>query len=154
MASHKIRNTVIVEEYLKNKNKYGKTLIFALTQTHAKTLCKKLRENGINCDYAITERKDSLDVIQRFKENADIDVLVNVNMMIEGSNVPDVQTVFLTRPTNSRSVLEQMIGRALRGKKTKSKNAEGTEIAYVVAFHDFWDSYISFLSPEVIINPT
>ena len=153
MASHKIRNTVIMEEYLKNKHKYGKTLIFALTQTHAKTLCKKLRENGINCDYAITDRDDSLQVIQRFKENAGIDVLVNVNMMIEGSDVPDVQTVFLTRPTNSKSVLEQMIGRALRGKKTKSKNAEGTETAYVVAVHDFWDSYISFLDPLGIINP-
>ena len=148
-----VRNATIVEEYLKNKHKYGKTLIFALTQTHAKTLCKKLRENGINCDYAITDRDDSLQVIQRFKENAGIDVLVNVNMMIEGSDVPDVQTVFLTRPTNSKSVLEQMIGRALRGKKAKSRNAEGTETAYVVAFHDFWDSYISFLDPLGIINP-
>lgn len=152
MSRHKVRNATIVEEFLNNKEKFGKTLIFALNQSHAKNLCKKLRENGIKCDYAISQRKDSQYVIQRFKENDDIDVLINVNMLIEGSDVPDIQTVFITRPTNSKSVMAQMIGRALRGKNAKSKNATGTETAYIVAFHDIWDSYISFLDPNDIIN--
>ena len=45
-----------------------------------------------------------------------------------------------------------MIGRALRGKNAKSKNAHGTETAYVVTFHDIWDSYMSFLDPEDIFS--
>ncbi len=156
MANNKVRNTTIVDEYVANKEKYGKTIIFALTQSHAKRLCKLLQDEHITCDYVTSNRNKKQnvcqEVIRRFKENDGIDVLVNVNMLIEGSDVPDVQTVFITRPCNSKTVLAQMIGRALRGKNAKSKNAHGTETAYVVTFHDIWDSYMSFLDPENVFS--
>lgn len=158
MANNKVRNKKVVDEYVANKEKYGKTIIFALTQSHAKNLCKLLQNEHITCDYVTSNRNRNKkqnvcqDIIRRFKENDGIDVLVNVNMLIEGSDVPDVQTVFITRPCNSKTVLAQMIGRALRGKNAKSKNAHGTETAYVVTFHDIWDSYMSFLDPEDIFS--
>ena len=42
-------------------------------------------------------------------------------MLTEGTDVPDVDTVFLTRQTTSKILLTQMIGRALRGPKFGGK---------------------------------
>jgi superfamily II DNA or RNA helicase len=42
-------------------------------------------------------------------------VLINIKILTEGTDIPDVQTVFITRETTSDILLTQMIGRALRG---------------------------------------
>ena len=41
------RNEIIVDTYIKNKERYGKTLIFALNGIHCYTLCKDLQKAGI-----------------------------------------------------------------------------------------------------------
>lgn len=66
-------------------------------------------------------------------------------MMTEGSDVPDIQTVFLTRETNSEALLRQMIGRGLRGVK-----AGGTKEAYIVSFYDIWDRFGNFMDPAAL----
>lgn len=144
------RNTIILNQYLAHKEEYGKTIIFALDQNHAKTLYMAFKEAGVRCDYAVSERSDAQDVIRRFKgdgeidEDSKIDVLINVMMMTEGSDIPDIQTVFLTRETNSEALLNQMIGRGLRGPKAK-----GTETAYIVYFRDMWEKF-STLNPGAL----
>ncbi len=60
-------------------------------------------------------------------------------MLTEGTDVPNAQTVFLSRQTTSRILLTQMIGRALRGPKFG-----GTEKAYIVAFIDDWKQHINW----------
>ena len=42
-------------------------------------------------------------------------VLTNYNVFTEGFDVPQVDAVFITRPTFSPNVYQQMIGRGLRG---------------------------------------
>ena len=150
IAKSSARNQAILDEYLKHKAEYGKTLIFAVNQMHAETLCKEFIKAGINCDFAISDRKDAQDVIKNFKNN-DFDVLVNVQIMTEGSDVPDIKTVFLTRETNSDSLLMQMIGRSLRGER-----AGGTKTANIVAFHDEWDRFMHWMDPgelEIFADP-
>jgi len=136
-----VRNKKIVEQYLQHKERYGKTLVFALDQNHAETLYNEFRAAGVNCDFVISNKANSSETISRFKKN-EVDVLINVQILTEGSDVPDVQTVFLTRQTNSDSLLMQMIGRGLRGVK-----AGGTETAYIVAFNDVWDRFMQFMDP-------
>lgn len=135
------RNAIIVNQYLEHQKQYGKTIIFAYDQNHAETLCNEFKDAGVSCDYAISDRTDSQEVIRKFKDNQ-FDVLINVQILTEGSDVPDIQTVFLARETNSDSLLMQMIGRALRGEK-----AGGTKEAYVVAFHDTWDKFAGMMDP-------
>jgi len=65
-----------------------------------------------------------------------------VIILVEGSDVPDIQTVFLARETASDSLLMQMIGRGLRGEK-----AGGTKDVYIVAFHDTWEKFMGWISP-------
>lgn len=144
IASSSVRNKKILEQYLNNKDKYGKTIVFAVNQLHAETLCNEFREAGITCDYAVSDRRDSGDVIQRFKDN-EFKVLINVQILTEGSDVPDIQTVFLTRQTNSDSLLMQMIGRGLRGEK-----AGGTKEAHIVSFHDTWNTFAHWLDPGAL----
>jgi len=144
IAKSSARNGMIVKQYLDNRKKYGKTIIFAVNQLHAETLCDKFKEAGILCEYAVSSRSDVQEIIRKFKNN-EFDVLVNVQILTEGSDVPDIQTVFLTRETNSDSLLMQMIGRGLRGIK-----AGGTEKAYIVSFHDTWERFSYWLEPGVL----
>ena len=58
-------------------------------------------------------------------------------MLTEGTDVPEAQTVFLTRQTTSRILLTQMVGRALRGPRFG-----GTPDAYIVSFIDDWKQRI------------
>ena len=139
-----LRNKKIVDQYLKHKDEYGKTIVFAYDQDHAKTLCDVFKDAGISCDYAISNRSDAQDVIWRFKNN-EFKVLINVQILVEGSDVPDIQTVFLARETASDSLLMQMIGRGLRGEK-----AGGTKEVYIVAFHDTWEKFMGWISPGAL----
>lgn len=142
IAQSSARNGLILEQYLSHQARYGKTLIFAVNQLHAETLCEAFKQAGVSCDYAVSSRPDAQQVIQRFKDG-EFPVLINVQMMTEGSDVPDIQTVFLTRQTNSEALLMQMIGRGLRGLR-----AGGTAEAYIVAFHDTWQSFANWLDPS------
>lgn len=145
MATLSERNALIVSTYLKNKEKYGKTLIFALNATHCISLCEELQKAGVKCDYIYCAHPGNEQKIAKFK-NGELDVLVNINVMTEGSDVPDIQTVFLTRPTASKSLLMQMIGRGMRGPES-----HGTETVYLVDFHDNWGTFSNFLNLELIV---
>ncbi len=144
IARSSARNRLIVEQYLKKCEEYGKTIVFAVNQLHAETLCNEFKAMGVACDYAVSGRRDAQNVIQSFK-NSEFDVLINVQILTEGSDVPDIQTVFLTRQTNSDSLLMQMIGRGLRGEK-----AGGTKTANIVAFHDTWNTFAHWLDPGAL----
>lgn len=144
IARSSARNKLILKKYLDSKKRYGKTLIFAVNQMHAETLCNEFKAAGVSCEFAVSSRADAQSVIKDFKNNK-FDVLINVQIMTEGSDVPDIQTVFLTRETNSESLLMQMIGRGLRGSKV-----HGTEVAYIVAFHDTWDTFAYWLDPGML----
>ena len=146
MAKSNSRNKIIVKEYLENKDKYGKTLIFAINQIHCRLLKEEFVKAGINCDDIYSGKENNSEVISRFKDNK-IDVLININILTEGSDVPDIQTVFLCRPTQSEGLLLQCIGRGMRGVE-----AHGTEKLYVVDFYDQWETFNKWLNPVFFIE--
>lgn len=146
------RNDIIVDEYVRNKEKYGKTLIFALNGIHCMALNDALRAKGIKSDFVYTLNKGNYnnEIIQRFRDNSHpnhIDVLININILTEGSDIPDIQTIFLTRPTSSDALLMQMVGRGMRG-----IGAGGTETVNIVDFCDKWSDITRWLNPEIIFG--
>jgi superfamily II DNA or RNA helicase len=154
IAKNRERNYTIVDKYVNNKEKYKQTLVFALNVDNAIALNKLFQEKGIKSDYVISNVKDAITGIttnftKENKEKIDnfrsgnLEVLINVNILTEGTDVPDVQTVFLTRPTISTILMTQMIGRGLRGPK-----AGGTKDAYIVSFIDEWQDKIAWINPE------
>ena len=153
IANNKDRNHLIVNKYLINKDKYKQTIVFALNVDNAIALNALFNEVGIKSDYVISTIKDALtgvtisskdnkDKIAKFRKE-EIQVLINVNILTEGTDVPNVQSIFLARPTISSILMTQMIGRGLRGLK-----AGGTKEAYIVSFVDEWQNRISWVNPE------
>lgn len=130
------RNKLIVEQYLKHREKYGPTIVFATDTLHAQTLAEEFQKAGVErADYVDYSRKNAAEITGRY-ERGDLDVLVNVQMLTEGYDAPRTRTVFIARPTRSESLVVQMVGRALRGKR-----AGGNDVAYLVTFLDTWTQY-------------
>lgn len=146
------RNDIIVDEYVRNKKKYGKTIIFALNAIHCDSLNEAFKKKGIRSDYVYTMigNAENQRIIERFRNNDredGIDVLININILTEGSDIPDIQTVFLTRPTTSDVLLMQMVGRGMRGSA-----CGGTDTVNIVDFCDKWSSITSWLNPRFIFG--
>lgn len=155
IAKSRERNHLIVETYKRNADKYGQTIVFTVSIAHAIALAALFKKENIKADYIVSATKDigtgatighqenekKLDAYRKGK----LQVLVNVEILTEGVDLPQTKTVFLTRPTVSKTLMTQMVGRALRGVK-----AGGTDIAYAVSFIDNWD--VPFVYPETLLN--
>ena len=156
IANNKERNHLIVQKYLDNCDEYQQTIVFALNIRHAIELNAVFQKNGIKSDFIVSDVRDGVTGITRSKEDntraieayrrKELQVLINVNILTEGTDLPQTKTVFLTRPTVSMVLMTQMVGRALRGER-----AGGTKTAYIISFIDDWEDKISFESPETIL---
>lgn len=155
IGENRKRNNRIVNHYVEPEHqvKYGQTLVFALNVDNAIALNKLFKERGIASDYIVAAIRDAAtgvtispkenkEKIERFRKG-ELKVLINVNILTEGTDLPKVQTVFLTRPTISTILMTQMIGRGLRGEK-----AGGKKQVYVVSFIDDWKDKIAWVNPE------
>jgi ATP-dependent helicase IRC3 len=153
IAENDERNLIIVNKYIKEKDKYKQTIVFALNVDNAIALNALFNHGGIKSDYVVSNikdiatgvtisSKDNKNKIAKFR-NGELDVLINVNILTEGTDVPNVQSIFLARPTISSILMTQMIGRGLRGPR-----AGGTKEAYIVSFIDEWQNKVSWINPE------
>lgn len=155
LAENRDRNAFIARTYAENKERYGKTIIFADRWFQCEQLREFLEQQRIgikvgtiyshsDSDIEIADARNKSNqngnskVLEAFRNN-ELDVLINVRMLTEGTDVPNVDTVFLTRQTTSKILLTQMVGRALRGRKFG-----GTEQAYIVSFIDNWQQAINW----------
>lgn len=156
LASNSERNDFIINEYLRNVSTYGKTIIFLERWFQCLYVKNKLNDNGIKVDAIfyqndtdvktkIGQSLNNKQVIDLFRDG-ELQVLLNVKMLTEGADVPDVNTVFITRDTTSHILLQQMIGRALRGERAGGKK----DVANIVLFGDNWDKSIAWAMPEGI----
>jgi hypothetical protein len=82
------------------------------------------------------------EVLADFRKAKGPAVLVSVGMLLEGVDIPDARTAFLTRPTASRILMRQMIGRVLRGEA-----GGGEALAHVVDLRDRWTDDVDILAP-------
>lgn len=155
LAESQSRNAFIAKTYVANKERYGKTIIFAdrwfqceqlreFLEQHNKeirvgTIYSHIDADPRNADARNMRDKDeNATVLEAFRDDQ-LDVLINIRMLTEGTDVPKVNTVFLTRQTTSKILLTQMVGRALRGPAFG-----GTDQAYIVSFIDNWQPVINW----------
>jgi superfamily II DNA or RNA helicase/diadenosine tetraphosphate (Ap4A) HIT family hydrolase/HKD family nuclease len=93
----------------------SRTLAFCVSTLHADFMAQFLRDNGIaavsvHSGATSAPRAESL---QRLKDGT-IAVICAVDMFNEGVDVPELDTVMMLRPTESRIVWLQQFGRGLR----------------------------------------
>ncbi|MBD5149983.1 MAG: DEAD/DEAH box helicase family protein [Oscillibacter sp.] len=151
------RNKLIVDTYRAKQKKYGQALVFAVNVVHAIQLSVLFNKAKIKADFIVSDVKDSITgvTISRAENERKLEayrdgrlqVLINVNILTEGVDLPQTKTVFLARPTVSSILMTQMVGRALRGTA-----AGGTSEAYIVSFVDNWNEHIAWVNPESLFN--
>jgi superfamily II DNA or RNA helicase len=165
LATDAPRNDYIINEYVSHQREYGKTIIFADRWFQCVYLKEKLNDKGVKADAIYSHidadpgsaearnqrtSDDNQKILKRFRDGKGdhtLDVLINVRMLTEGVDVPDVKTVFITRQTTSSILMTQMLGRALRGKRAGGGD-DKTE-ANIVLFVDQWKRLINWASPSL-----
>jgi type I restriction enzyme, R subunit len=101
----------------------GKTLIFAATDNHADKVVNLLKQEyderygGVE-DNAIMKITGSIDnplgAIKRFKNERYPNIVVTVDLLTTGIDVPKITNLVFIRRVKSRILYEQMLGRATR----------------------------------------
>lgn len=109
------RNNTIVDSLL-GLDHDATALLFATSVENARVLAAMLSYHGVEAR-AISGNTDPVArrrYIEDFKARR-VRVLTNYNVFTEGFDVPSVDAIYITRPTFSPNVYQQMIGRGLRG---------------------------------------
>lgn len=115
----------IAEELDPSDPQKGKTLIYAANDQHADLIVQILRQiyEGVLDNQAILKitgqagggnRKYIEDAIRRFKNERYPNIVVTVDLLTTGIDVPEITTLVFLRRVKSRILFEQMLGRATR----------------------------------------
>ncbi|CEJ62197.1 hypothetical protein PMG11_10705 [Penicillium brasilianum] len=108
-------NNITVRAWMANAQGRKSTLVFCVDVEHAKQLTATFREHGVDARYitATTHKNVRSEQLEAFKRQ-EFPVLLNCGLFTEGTDIPNIDCVLLARPTRSRNLLIQMIGRGLR----------------------------------------
>ncbi|PGH05798.1 hypothetical protein GX51_02771 [Blastomyces parvus] len=114
-------NDITVRTWLSRARERKSTLVFGVDIEHVKCLTETFRRFGIDARYITSQTHKDLrtNELEAFR-NQEYPVLVNCGLFTEGTDIPNIDCVLLARPTRSKNLLIQMIGRGLRlypGKK-------------------------------------
>ena len=114
-------NNITVRAWMASAENRKSTLVFCVDVEHARQLTAAFRDHGVDARYitASTAKGVRSEQLRAFK-NQEFPVLLNCGLFTEGTDIPNIDCVLLARPTRSRNLLIQMIGRGLRlfpGKK-------------------------------------
>ena len=115
------RNKIICEQFFKNAlrapdGQIGRTIIFAVNQTHATTLTKMLNAIQPEVALTITSRiQDAAAIAKDFRDGKRNErVAVSVDMLSTGYNCTDILNIVLARPIFSPTEYIQIKGRGTR----------------------------------------
>lgn len=90
------------------------TLIFCATVKHARMMADVLNRYRPGAALSVAgEDKDADARIDRFRRG-EVQFLANVALLTEGTDIPQIACVAMARPTKSRSLMVQALGRGLR----------------------------------------
>ena len=110
----------VVDAYLENARD-RKTICFTANIDHAEQLSYAFTQKGIVSESISGETpKDEREKILDRYRNGEIDVLCNCQILTEGFDDPATSCVIVARPTKSKILYVQMVGRGLR--KFPNKN--------------------------------
>jgi type I restriction enzyme R subunit len=119
------------DEHEQQCGRFPKTLIFAVNDlphtSHADNLVNIARDvfgRGDSFVQKITGRVDRpLQRIREFRNRPEPGVVVSVDMLTTGVDIPDLEFIVFLRPVQSRILFEQMLGRGTRkGEKFPDKS--------------------------------
>jgi superfamily II DNA or RNA helicase len=110
----------IVETWLK-RGEGRSTFCFCVNRRHAQHVAERFIEAGVSAEYmdGMTSRKDREAIFGRFR-SGETRIICNVGVLTTGVDL-DVRCVIDAKPTRSRMLFVQTIGRGLRPAEGKDK---------------------------------
>ena len=139
------RDRLIVETYLQHVSG-RKAVVFCVNVRHGETVAELFRQAGIpgRAVSGRMPRRDRERYLKEFQEGT-LRVLCACDILNEGWDCPDVEVLFMARPTLSKVVYMQQLGRGTR-------KAPGKECMIVIDFVDNGTRYNQSLSLNRISN--
>jgi DNA repair protein RadD len=112
------RNELILNQIQTAVDEGDQTLVFACTKDHVIALFILCKRAGINVSFIIgnVSQTERLSILEDFKSKK-INVLINLEILSTGIDIPALNRLIVTRPVKSAILYSQMVGRALRGPK-------------------------------------
>lgn len=137
------RNNLIVSKYLEHASG-RRAACFCVTVSHATALCYAFNERGvasavISGETPLQERGR---IYSAFRDGS-IKILCNVMVLTEGWDEPLVDCIILARPTQSRGLYVQCLGRGVR-------LAEGKQDCLVLDITD--NSFKHRIAPQTLVS--
>lgn len=108
-------NEITVRSWLAKAQGRKSTLVFCVDLSHVAGLTQTFRNHGIDARFVTgdTPKAERSERLEAFKAGG-FPVLINCGVFTEGTDIPNIDCVILARPTRSRNLLVQMIGRGMR----------------------------------------
>ena len=101
-----------------------RAIAYGVDVAHCKKMAAAFCAAGVRAEvvHGATNAIEREGIFERLR-SGETQVLVNVNIATEGLDVPEVEAVLMVRPTLSRCLYLQMIGRGLRASPGKVRDA-------------------------------
>jgi len=110
-----LNNEVAVATWFERCSERRSTLAFCVDVAHIHDLTAAFRGRGVDARFVTgnTPNMTRANTIDAFRRG-EFPVLLNCGVFTEGTDIPNIDCVILGRPTKSRNLLVQMIGRGMR----------------------------------------
>ena len=103
-----------ISKYIKSKLEHRKRiLIFTPRIASAEVLAEVLKRDGLNAEFVSGASKNRKEITEKFK-SGDIRIICNSMLYTEGFDCPEVDCIINLRPTQSKGLFTQMLGRGTR----------------------------------------
>lgn len=103
-----------ISKYIKSKLEHRKRiLIFTPRIASAEVLAEVLKRDGLNAEFVYGASKNRKEITEKFK-SGDIRIICNSMLYTEGFDCPEVDCIINLRPTQSKGLFTQMLGRGTR----------------------------------------
>jgi superfamily II DNA or RNA helicase len=115
-------NRAIIRRWSSERAAFGRSLLFACNIEHCDRLANVARRAGIDARVLthLLSKDERREIVFDFKAGK-YDLLLNVAILTEGTDLPDVETIVMARPTLSPVLHRQMLGRGARRGQNRTK---------------------------------
>jgi superfamily II DNA or RNA helicase/SOS-response transcriptional repressor LexA len=128
-------------------HKQQRTLAFCVSKAHADFMAAYFNSKGINAESVHSNSKIRRAEALNMLDTGAIEVLFSVDLFSEGTDLPSIDTILILRPTESKILFLQQLGRGLRTCVETNKT--------YVSIIDFIGNHISFLNrPMALLQTT
>jgi ATP-dependent helicase IRC3 len=114
VVNTRIRNHMLVKAY-RDLARGRRTIVFCVNVAHAQAAQLVFAEAGVRAAavWGMLPKDERRATLARFSEG-ELDVVTNCNLLTEGFDEPRVDCVIMARPTRSKLLYAQMVGRGTR----------------------------------------